>query len=186
MQAWLAAGHERLSNFGSDKPIPRVVYDDLRKGLITWNRYLREADGEASSDLAGLASSSYFELVEIGSRRLDEIKANVAGAAKAQQIVVSHSADLYTLSNLAVYHYFNGEFAAGDDAAKYAAADAQVNVKAVVQQLREYRKRGQRFRRDIARAAKELRRSGGDELHSRVKGYGSPAGINGLANPIRH
>lgn len=148
--------------------------------LETWNRYLQQTDGEAGANIAELAGETFFKLVEIGTTNPSEAAANAAGAARALRIAGRQRPTLYTLSNLAVYEYFNGEYAAGDRAAMGAAEDiAKAQSKGVIAQLDEYRERSETFVRQVRRGARKLRESGEEELSSPIKGYGSPAGING-------
>lgn len=87
------------------------------------------------------------------------------------------------LSNLATYEYFNGEFAAGDRAAKAAAAEVtepgDLEPRDVIGQLNEYKERGEKFVARVKRGAEELEETGEEELENPIKGYGAPAGING-------
>lgn len=181
MRIWIKAGNNRLGKVANTatEPIPSAVSEDFRAGLRAWNRYLK-AGGEANVNSAEVASGTYFQLVEIGSRNLAEVESNAAGAARAQRIAGQLRPNLFTLSNVAVYDYFNGEFAAGDKAAKGAAADVTPKeAKGVEVELDEYRERGEKFTKRVRRAAELLRESGQEQLPTPLKGYGSPAGING-------
>lgn len=180
-RAWVDAGNDRIERrVNVTQSIPSAVVD-FRASLRAWNRYLKQTGGEASAAEAELASGTFFQLVEIGSRNLSELESWAAAAARAQRIAGEHQPTLFTLSNVAVYDYFNGEFAAGDKAAKGAAADVtpKTEAKGVEIQLDEYRERGKKFTMRLKRAAKELQESGQKQLRAPVKGYGSPAGING-------
>jgi hypothetical protein len=180
MEAWIEAGNDRLSKIDTaTQPIPSAVAEDFRVGLRTWNPFLRQTGGEASVSTAELAGGTYFKLLEIGSPDLGEIESNAAEAARALRIAGKHSPNLFTLSNVAVYEYFNGEFAAGDKAAKGAAADVTgAEVKGVREQLDEYRERGERFRDQLRRAADQLRQSGQEQLEEPLKAFASSTGIN--------
>jgi hypothetical protein len=181
MRAWIEAGDDRLSRIDTrTQPIPSAVSEDLKAGLRAWNRYLRQTGGKAGADAAELAGYAFFQLVEIGSREPSEAEANAAGAARALRIAGRQRPTLFTLSNLAIHEYFNGEYAAGDRAARGAAADIKKSEsKSVIEQLDEYRERAERFRGRLKRGAEELRESGEEELDAPIKGYGAPAGING-------
>jgi hypothetical protein len=180
MQAWIEAGNNRLSATEyRTHPIPSAVSEDFKAGLRAWNRYLKQTGGEADAEIAELASGTFFQLVEIGSTDPGEAEANAAGAARAQRIAGKQQPTLYTLSNLATYQYFNGEYAAGDRSARGAAADVDKRPDIVFEQLDAYRERAEKFRRRLKRGAEELRESGEEELETPIKGYGSAAGING-------
>jgi hypothetical protein len=177
---WIEAGNDRLSRRDrATQPIPSAVSEDFSIGLRAWNRYLKLTGGKAGADIAEMAGGTFFQLVEIGSTDPSEAEANAAGAARALQIAGAQRPNLYTLSNLAVYEYFNGEYAAGDRAAEGAAAGIRKSEsKSVIEQLDEYRERGERFVREVKRGAEALRESGEEELPAPIKGYGSPAGLN--------
>lgn len=180
-KAWIGAGNDRLGRADTrTKPIPSAVGRDFRSGLRAWNRYLRETRGEAGADLAELAGDTFFKLVEIGSTNPEVAKANAAGAARALRIAGRHRPTLYTLSNLAIYEYFIGRYPAGNRAgAEAAAAGNRADAKVVWEQLAEYRERAEEFIGTVRSGEAALARSGKDELAAPIKGYGSPAGING-------
>lgn len=187
MKTWIEAGGERFEGLDfSSKPlsVPNSVVEDYEAGLRAWSAYLKQADGEASKSNAESAALVYFQLAEIGSPDPDEAAANVAEAVKAQKIVCEHEATLFTLSDLAVYHYFNGEYAAGDRAAQGAAASAvkegaAIKPQGVIGQLNEYRERGEKFVARVKRGFTTLEETGEEELETPIKAYGAPAGING-------
>jgi ribonuclease HI len=182
MQAWIEAGNDRLSKVDTrTQPIPSAVSEDFGAGLRAWNHYLRQTGGKAGADIAELAGDTFFKLVEIGSTDPSEAEANAAGAARALRIAGKLRPTLYTLSNLAVYEYFDGEYAAGDRAAEGAAADIRKSEsKSVIEQLDEYRERAERFNRRVKRGTETLRESDEAKLPVPIKGYGSPAGLNGV------
>lgn len=180
-KVWIGAGNDRLNRVDTrTQPIPSAVRRDFRTGLRAWNRYLRETKGKAGADLAEQAGDTFFKLVEIGSTDPGVAKANAVGAARALRIAGRHRPTLYTLSNLAIYEYFNGRYAAGNRAgAGAAAAGSRAEAKVVWDQLDEYRERGEKFVGRLRRGMRALAESGQDELRTPIKGYGSPAGING-------
>jgi len=180
MQAWIEAGNQRLFDLDTaTEPIPHVVPEDFEAGLRAWERYIRQTNGEADAELAEDAGDTYFRLLEIGSRDLAEIEANAAGAAKALRIAGSNSPDLFTLSNEAIYEYFNGELAAGERAARGAIADApSKTVDIVKRQFAGYRERGEFFRRQLRQAAAELQETGEELLAERLKAYRDAVSVN--------
>jgi hypothetical protein len=186
MTAWIGAGSAWFEGNGSDRPIPASVAEDYEVGLRAWNRYLTQTGGEATTQNAEYAGAAFFSLVEIGSTDPAEAKANAAGAARALRIACRHERNLLNLSNLASFEYFNGEFAAGDRAAKEASEELppakgrnSFGSGDVLDQLSGYRERGEKFIARVKRGEKELEESGEEELETPIKGYGSAAGING-------
>jgi hypothetical protein len=183
--AWIGGGNERLSKarFGrlpsGHVTIPAVINRDYRAGLRAWNRYLRATGGEAGVNLAETAGETYFVLMEIGSRDLGELEADAAGAARALRIAGRQRPDMFTLSNVAIFEYYNDEFAAGDKAARGAAADVPpATAKEVIVELREYRELGQTFRWLLRRGARELRETGASLLKEPLKAYRTAAYLN--------
>lgn len=178
-QAWINAGNQRISKLSSGAgPGAGPIREDFKAGFRAWNRYLRRMGGDVGGDIAELVGGAYFHLLEIGSRDLGEIEANAAGAARALTIAGRHKPTLFTLSNTAIYDYFNGEFAAGDRAAEGAAANVTFHKRLVVGQLNGYRERAEFFRGQVRRAAQELQETGEDLLEEPLKAYSSSAELN--------
>jgi hypothetical protein len=181
MEAWVEAGAQRLfhRNVESER-IPVGVRQDFEAGMRIWDRYLEQVGGKADIDTAEIASSISLELAEIGSRDPADLEADVARAARAVQIAGRHRPTLFTLSNVAVYSYFNGEYARGDVAAKGAAETfmAKRRQDIVYEQLDSSREWAKVFRRLLAHANAELEESGDELLEEPLKAYTSEAGIN--------
>lgn len=186
MKTWIGAGSDRFENLDAfSKPIqiPDAVTEDYEVGLRAWEDYLRQTGGEAGRDVAEMASLTYFQLVEIGSKDPREATANVAGAVRAQKIVSAHDPGMFTLSDLAIYQYFNGELSTGDRTARAAAVDVRgdggIEPRDVKGQLNEYKERGEKFVARVRKGFETLEETGEEELETPIKGYGAPAGING-------
>ena len=182
---WIEAGNDRLNKIEfRQNPIPSVVPDDLKRGLEAWRKYLAATGGESPAHMAELAGYTYFQLVEIGSTDPAEAEANAAGAARALRIAAKKKHTLSTLSLLAINEYFNGGLAAGDRAARTAAATVKggrdaIESRDVLEQLNEYKERGEKFVARVKKGFETLEESGEEELETPIKGYGAPAGING-------
>lgn len=181
MRAWIAAGSDILYKVDLDtQPIPAAVSEDYRNGLRAWDRYLRlSGERKVGAEVAEQAGDTYFRLVEIGSRNLDELEADAVKAARALLIAGRYKRTTFTLSNAAIYAWFAGRFTAGDHAANGAVTDADVDSEdAVRTQLESYRERAEFFRGQLRRAAKELEASAEEELDAPLRGYASSVGIN--------
>lgn len=184
MNAWIDAGADRLFEIETHtEPIPDAVSEDYEAGLQAWNDYLRQTAGKADVRLAERVGATFFQLVEIGSTSPREVTANAAGAVRAQRIVCKHEPNMYTLSDLATYEYFNGEIATGDRTARQAktsfVAEGGQNAGIVLEQLYAYRERGEKFVARVKKGFETLKETGEEELETPIKGYGSAAGING-------
>lgn len=161
----------------------RTVPTDARRHFEaadeSWNRYLKQAGNEASPTAARLVGQTFFRLAEsTGSVR--EAEASVAKATKAQKIAVEQQPTLGSLSTLAIYQYFNGEFAGGDKTTKQAAAKApsKAEGKSVEKQLAEFRKSSKKFdqqKKQLNKVEKEIGKEKLTNPFGGISGTGTPA-----------
>jgi hypothetical protein len=140
--------------------------EDFEAASEAWSRYLKQTD-EPSATGAQLVSGTFFRLAE-SSTSLLAAEENVAKAAKAQKIAAEASPSIGSLSTLAIYQYFNGEFAAGEKTTKQAAAETSTKAEAknVEKQLAEYRKRGKAFEKQKKELAKVQKEVGKEQLQN--------------------
>ena len=176
-RARVNAGNSQIETT-SETEVPTVsleAKEDFTAASLAWSRYLKQAGNEPSATAAQLLSGTYFRLAE-ASPAMSETVENVAKAAEAQQIAAEQSSSLGSLSTAAIYDYFNGEFAAGDKAAKQAAAKApsKAEGKSVEKQLAEYRKRAKQFQKQKKEIAKAESQAGGEgSLQNPFSGLGA-------------
>jgi hypothetical protein len=149
--------------------------EEFQAASDSWSRYLKQAGGEPSATGAQLVAGTFFQLAESGSTSFAEVQTNVEKAAEAQRIAAGQQPSLGSLSTLALYEYFSGEFAAGDQAMKQAAAKApsKAEAKNVEKQLGEYRKRAQQFQKSASQAAKQEQKAGKEALQNPFGGIGA-------------
>jgi hypothetical protein len=138
-----------------------------------WSRYLKQAGDEPSATAAQLVAGTFFRLAESSSSLL-AAQEGISEATKAQRIAAERSPNLGSLSTLAIYEYFNGEFDAGDRAMKQATAKAssKEEVKSIEKQLVEYRKQAEKFdqrRKQLARVQQKVRK---EQLKNPLGGLG--------------
>lgn len=146
----------------SETEVPRVDADARREfeaALEAWSRYLKQAGDEPSTTLAQLVASTSFQLAESAATVSDAAE-YVAIGTKAQKIVAEQRPTLNSRSTLAIYQYYNGEFAAAEKTTREAAGEAATKAEAknIERQLAEYRKRGKAFaaqKKEVAKAEKE-------------------------------
>jgi hypothetical protein len=166
----------------SETEVPTITAEateDFAAATEAWRRYLKQAGNEPSATGAQLVASTYFRLAE-GSTSVGEAEENVTEAAKAQRIAAEQSSNLGTLSTLAIYEYFAGDFAAGDRATEQAAAEVtKGEAKNVEKQLAEYRKRGKAFAKQKKEAAKLEAESGKEALKNPFGGFGGGGSLGG-------
>jgi hypothetical protein len=145
-----------------------------------WSRYLKQAKGEPSATAAQLMAQTYFRLAETSSG-ISEAEEYVSKGAETQKIAAEQQPSLGSLSTLAIYQYFNGEFAAAEKTTKLAAAKASSKAegKTVENQLAEYRKRGKEFAKQKKEVQKAERESGKEKLTNPFGGFGGAAAPGG-------
>ncbi|HEY1286329.1 MAG TPA: hypothetical protein VGF04_09590 [Solirubrobacterales bacterium] len=151
---------------------------DFETGLDAWARYLKVAGSEASSSGAQLVAATYISLAEAGGGDLGDIETSLRRAAETQEIVAKARPSLGSLSTLAIYQYFANDFAAGDRAAREAAAKAtqKSEAKGIEKQLAAYRKRGKKWEKQRKEIAKQERKSGKEKLENPLGGLSGSAG----------
>lgn len=162
---------------------PNVTAEALaeyEKGTRSWQRYLKHVSGEPNAGAALLVAGTYFTLAENGVT-LDDTVADLKGAAEAQRIVAAARPSVGSLSTLAIYEYYAGNFAAGDMASRKAQerASSKAEAKRIKTQLTEYRKRGKQLEKQKRQIAKAQRGRGKEALQNPFNGLGSPTGVPG-------
>jgi hypothetical protein len=152
---------------------------ELQLGIEAWSSYLKQAS-EPRANTALLVSSGYFSLAE-SSTSLEEAAENVEGAAKTQRIAAEAQPTINSLTTLAIYEYYSGNFAAGDKAVKEAEAKAQSKseAKKIGKQMSEFRKRGKAFEEQKKKAEKEEAKFGKERLQNPLGGLSGSSGTLG-------
>jgi len=99
----------------------------------------------------------------------------VAAATAAQKIFAEERPTINSLSTLAIYQYFNGEFAAAAKTTKKAAAKAttKTQAKAVRTQMAEYRKNAKAFAKQKKEVSKAEKEAGKERLKNPLQGLGT-------------
>ncbi len=144
---------------------------ELALAAEAWSRYLKQTSQPNPSG-ALLMARTYFSIAET-SGALEEIEENVERAADTQRIAAEAQPSVGSLSTLAIYEYYNNDFAAGDKAAKQAAAKApKAESKEVKKQMAEYRARGEAFEKQKAEFAKLAKKQGKEALQNPFGGLG--------------
>jgi hypothetical protein len=149
------------------------------RALESWNRYLKQATSPNPS-AAALVAGTYFRIAE-SSGSLEEAEKNIEGAAGAQRIAAKASPSVGTLSTLAIYEYYAGDFAAGDKAAKQVVAKtpSSEEAKEVKKQLAEFRARGKQFEEKKKEFAKLEKKQGKEALKNPFGGLAGSTGTLG-------
>jgi len=152
---------------------------ELERGVEAWSSYLKQSS-EPKGNTALLVSQGYFSLAE-SSTSLEEAIENIEGAAKTQRIAAEAQPTINSLTTLAIYEYYAGNFAAGDKAVSEAEAKApsKAEAKEVGKQMAEYRKRGKAFEETTKEAEKEEAKFGKERLQNPLGGLSGSSGSLG-------
>lgn len=150
---------------------------ELERGIEAWGEYLKQAE-EPKASAALLVSNSYFSLAET-SGSLEEAIENLDNAAKTQRIAAEAQPSIGTLTTLAIYEYYAGNFAAGDEVVKEAEAKAttKTEAKEIGKQMDEYRKRGKALEAQKKEIAKQEKSQGKERLENPLGSLGGSSGL---------
>jgi hypothetical protein len=153
--------------------------EELNQAVGAWSRYLKQAK-EPNPSAALLVSRTYFGLAETGGS-LEEAVTNIKKAAATQRIAAEGQPSINTLTTLAIYEYYAGDFAAGDKATKEAQAKAtsKSEAKEIKKQMAEYRTRGKQFETQKKAAAKQEGSQRKEALENPLGGLGGSTGSLG-------
>jgi hypothetical protein len=151
---------------------------ELQRGVEAWSAYLKQSD-EPKATVATLVSQGYFGLAQTSSS-FEEAIENVNGAARTQRIAAEAQPTINSLTTLAIYEYYAGDFAAGDKAVKEAEAKAptKAEAKEIGKQMAQFRKQGKALEAQKKAVAKEEKKQGKERLENPLGGLaGSTGGI---------
>lgn len=178
-RAQVSAGNSILSV--STEPSEGDLVNALQQyqqASSSWSEYLKQAQ-EPQAGLAQLMAPALVRLAERGSRTLQQAERNIEAATEAQRIVAKQRPTLNSLSTLALYTYFTGDFAAAEKAE--AEAKQKTNAKFEAEQLEkglgEVKKNAQKFQKELKAAeAAEKTAAKGKE--------GNPESLENPTNPL--
>jgi hypothetical protein len=181
-RAQISAGNAKVEVV-SEAEAPTVTpeaREDFEAASETWNRYLKNAGDEPSATAAQLVGATFFRLAE-SSPSVLQASESINKATKAQMIAAEESANLNSLSTLAIYQYYNGEFAAAEKTTKQAGAQAPTKAEAknVEKQIAGYRARGKAFDKQRQELAKVQKKFNKEQLKNSLGGLGGTSGAVG-------
>ncbi len=175
-RAQVNAGNAQVTVESNGAPAytPEAV-QEYQKADQTWSEYLKATD-EPSAGLALLMSPTLLRLAEL-SRSFQEASIAIATAVEAQKIVAEQRPSINSLTTLALYTYFTGDFAAADKARAEAkkVANTKSEREAIDKQLDEAEKRAKEFLKNLKKSEQEAKAA--------ANGNGNPQGIGG-ENPL--
>ncbi len=182
---WLALARTRVAagnalvevNPQTGEPlVTPEAQQDFDRATEAWGLYLKRTD-KANPSVALLMANTYVTLARSGIS-VEEIAANLKGAAAAQRLATEARPSVGLLTTLATYEYFNGNFKAADRAGEEAKSKASAEEKKQVEeQLAEYRKRGKQWETEKKRAAKAEKEQGKEALQNPFGGLRGSSGL---------
>jgi hypothetical protein len=154
---------------------------EFEQGLQAWGKYVKHSAGDPNPVLAQLAAETYFRRAEYlaeSSNEISEIERAIENAAVAQRLAVQSKRDANSLSVLAFYEYFVGNFSEGDKVAKTAVKlSGSPQAK---KQLESYRKNAKAWQKQKKEFAKAEREQGKEALQNPLGGLGGSSSGTGL------
>jgi hypothetical protein len=151
-RAQVSAGNSTLSLEPSEDDLVKAV-QQYQLASSTWSEYLKTTD-EPNAGTAQLMAPALVTLAE-RSRSIAEAQRNIEAATEAQQLVAKQRPTLNSLSTLALYTYFTGDFAAAEKAQAEAEKKTQAKFEAeqLDKQLKEVKERAEKFQQEVKKAA---------------------------------
>ncbi len=178
-RAQVSAGNSVISSTvePSEGDVVKAV-QHYQQASSTWSEYLKQAE-EPQAGLAQLMAPALVQLAERGSRTLPQAARNIEAAAEAQKIVADQRPTLNSLSTLALYTYFTGDYAAAEKAEAEAMkkANAKFEVQELEKRLGEVKKSAKKFQKEL-KAAEAAEKSA-------AKGkQGNPESLENPTSPL--
>jgi hypothetical protein len=152
-RAQVSAGNSTLSLEPTEDDLVKAV-QQYQQASSTWSEYLKTTK-EPNAGTAQLMAPALVTLAE-RSRSIAEAQRNVKAATEAQQIVAKQRPTLNSLSTLALYTYFTGDFAAAEKAQAEAKKKTQAKFEAeqLEKSLKEVKERAEKFQQEVKKATK--------------------------------
>jgi hypothetical protein len=160
--------------------------EQFEKASAAWSDYVKATDKPTAGG-AQLVTPALFSLAQT-SRSYNEALDNITAAAESQKIVAEQRPSLGSLSTLALYTLFTGNYKAAEQAQKEPAkfANSKFERENLDKQFEEVRKRAKSFQKEIAEseaAAKKAGAAGGaggaeESLQNPLGGLGGGSSLS--------
>lgn len=166
-----------------ERSFPVDALQDYQEANQSWTEYLKATD-EPSVGLALLMAPTLLQLAEL-SRTYAEADANVNAAVEAQQIIAKQRPSINSLTTLALYTFFTGDFAAAEKAQREAEklTSEKGEVEAIQKQLGEIKKNAKKYIAAKEKSEKEAKAAGNGNAQAPAPGenpFGGALGGGGL------
>jgi hypothetical protein len=156
-RAWYTAANAQVEydpTTGAPLDFPQGAIADFGRSGDAWQRYLDTKPAKPNSDVAGLAATALFYSAASATTATD-FESKMSQAVEAQQLFAGAEPSLNSYITLARYHYYAGDFKAGDAAADKAKQQApQGQAQALKQVVDQYRKQGKQIAKQVQAASK--------------------------------
>lgn len=170
-----------LSEVNPETGLPVPTPEALREyagALETWTEYAKQTD-KPNPATANAVAETYVKVAEF-SGTVEESQANIEKAAETQRIAAHARPSLGSLSLLATYEYFAGNYAEGDKlSAEAAKRTTKQEAKEVTQKLAETRARAQQYEKEVREFEKTEKEQGKEALEHPFGGLGSSPSLGG-------
>lgn len=175
-RAQVNAANSHLSLEPSEEDFTKAL-QEYRQMSNTWSEYLK-ATKEPSSGTAQLVAPALLKMAEF-SRSYPEALSNVEAATEAQQIVAKQRPTLNSLSTLALYTYFTGDFAAAEKTQAEAKklTKGKSEAEELDKQLEEIKKNAKKFTAERKKAEKA-------EKAAAKSNKGNPESLENPSTPL--
>lgn len=176
-RAQVTAGNTLLSQEPNEEDL-LSANQHFKEASSTWSEYLN-ATKEPSAGVAQLMAPALLSLAERGSRTYPEVLSNVEAAAQAQKIVAEQRPTLNSLSTLALYTYFTGDFKSAEKAQAEASklTKEKFEREQLDKQMKEVKERAVKF-------TKERKKAEAAVAAANKGNKGTPETLNSLTNPF--
>jgi len=175
-RAQVTAGNSLLSLEPTEEDLTKAL-QKYQLASAAWSEYLK-ATKEPNAGTAQLVAPALLTLAE-RSRTYPEAQSNIEAATEAQQIVAQQRPTLNSLSTLALYTYFTGDFAAAEKAQAEAAkqTNAKFEREQLDKQMKEVKERAQKY-------TKERKKSEAAFKAATKGNKGNPESLENPPNPL--
>ncbi len=152
-RAQVSAGNSQMSLEPTEEDLNEAL-QHYQQASATWSEYLEQVD-KPSAGVAQLVAPALLTLAE-RARTFPEAQRNVEAAADTQRIVARQRPTINSLTTLALYTYFTGDFAAAEKAQAEAKkmAKEKFEREQIDKQLETGKKNAEFFQRNRKRAEK--------------------------------
>jgi hypothetical protein len=178
-RAQINAGNAQYGEEGGQRVLTTESVQSFQEADQSWSEYLKATD-EPNPGLAQLVGPMMLTLAETSSS-YTQADQRIEAAAEAQKIVAEARPSVNSLSTLAFYTYFTGDFKAAEKARAEAKqlAKAKSETEAIDKQLDEYKKNATSYVAAKEKAEKEQKAAGGAGAPKSLENPLSP-GSSGL------